>query len=150
MGYVVADEKIIQRLKIIQKYHNSHPNALSQIMLLRYLEQDRFLYELKKRQQLLNEKRKIFEASLPDSIKKTIENRYGGFYYWIKLRTGTKSIRAFIDLLKNNVFVVPGDIYFANARNIYSALRISISAIPPSKILHGARLLSKYLTKYVS
>jgi len=150
MGYVVADEKIIERLKIIQKYHNSHPNVLSQFMLLRYLEQERFLDEIKKRQRLLNEKREIFEKVLPDSIKRTIEYRHGGFYYWIKLRAGTKSIRVFTALLKNNVFVIPGDIYFINARNIFSALRISIGPIPKNKIRRGAHLLSKCLKKYVS
>ena len=150
MGYIVAEAKIIERLKIIQKYHNSHPNMLSQIMLLHYLKQDQFLDGIKKRKRLLGEKRKIFEASLPNSIEKIIENKHGGFYYWVKLRTGIKSMRAFLDLLKNNVFVIPGDIYFVDTKDSYGALRISISSIPKGKIRRGTRLLGKYLLKYVS
>lgn len=149
MGYVIANAKIIECLKIIQKYHNSHPNMLSQIMLLHYLKQDLFLAEIKERKKLLNEKRGDFWAALPDSIKETIENRHGGFYYWIKLRAGTKSIRVFADLLKNNVFVIPGDIYFVDVKNSYSAIRISVSPMPKSKISRGAHLLGKHLMKYV-
>lgn len=150
LGYIIADKDIISKLTLMQKYYNSHPNILSQLTLLHYLKTQKIEREIDHKVNLLNQKRKLFEKFLSPEIKKNMSGSRAGFYYWITLPTGTKSQNIFLSLLKRGVFVIPGDIYFADEKYSYSALRVSISSIPEGKVQQGARLLGKYLLKYVS
>lgn len=147
MGYVIAQKNIIDKLKIIQKYYNSHPNILSQMILLDYLKTNKIYDEIKNKNKILNMRRKLFEDSLSPEIKELIQHCKGGFYYWFKLPNSINLNRLFIELLKNKTLVIPGDIYFLN--NKYNAIRASISSINENDISIAAKQLSDIIEKYV-
>jgi len=88
IGYIIAHKDIIDKLKIIQKYYNSHPNVLSQLVLLDYLKTNKIYDEIENKNKLLDSRRKLFENSLSPKINGLIEHHKGGFYYWFKLPIG--------------------------------------------------------------
>lgn len=147
MGYIVAYKNVIDKLKIIQKYYNSHSNILSQLILLDYLKTGRIYDEIENKIKILNKKRKSFENLLSPKIKKLIVYNKGGFYYWIKLPNTINPKYLFISLLKNNILVIPGDIYFLN--NKYNAIRISISYININAISSATSKLNNIIERYV-
>lgn len=147
IGYVVADKDIINKLKIIQKYYNSHPNILSQMMLLDYLKTGKIYDEIKNKVQILNKKQQLFENSLLPKIRKLTEYNKKAFYYWFKFPQRVDINKLFIELLKNKILVIPGDIYFIN--NKYNALRACLSPTNSKDIPVAAKKLSKIMEKYV-
>lgn len=147
IGYIIADKNIINKLRIIQKYYNSHPNVLSQLMLLDYLKTNKIYGEIKNKNKILNMRRRLFEDSLSPKINELIQYRKGGFYYWFKLPNSIDLRQLFIELLKNKIVVIPGDIYFL--KNEYNAIRASISSINDNDISIAAKHLSNIIEKYV-
>ena len=147
MGYIVAHKNIINKLKIIQKYYNSHPNILSQLMLLDYLKTNKIYDEIENKNKILDTRRKLFENSLSPKIKGLIQHYKGGFYYWFKLPNSINLKQLFIELLKNKILIIPGDIYFLN--NKYNAIRVSISSINDNDISIATKYLSNIIEKYV-
>lgn len=146
LGYIIANKDIISKLVLMQKYYNSHPNILSQLTLLHYLETKKIEREINYKISLLNQKRKLFEKFLSFEIKKNMSRSCAGFYYWIILPRGIKSQNIFLSLLKRRVFTIPGDIYFV--KKPYNSLRISISYIEKEKIIKGAKIISEVFKKY--
>jgi len=53
----------------------------------------------------------------------------------------------FIELLKNKILIIPGDIYFLN--NKYNAIRVSVSSINDYDIPIATNKLSDIVEKYV-
>lgn len=147
MGYIIAHKAIIDKLKIIQKYYNSHPNILSQLILLDYLKTSKIYDEIENKNKILDTRRKLFENSLSPKVKDLIHYHKGGFYYWFKLPKSVNLNRLFIELLKNKILIIPGDIYFVN--NKYNAIRASISSISDNDISIAAKHLSNIIEKYV-
>ncbi len=92
-------------------------------------------------------RRKLFEDSLSPKTKELIQHYKGGFYYWFKLPDSINLNQLFIELLKNKILVIPGDIYFLN--NKYNAIRVSISSINDSDIPIATDKLSDIVEKYV-
>ncbi|MCX6812584.1 MAG: aminotransferase class I/II-fold pyridoxal phosphate-dependent enzyme [Candidatus Berkelbacteria bacterium] len=147
LGYIVADVNIINNLKTIQKYYMSHPNILSQIVLFDYFKTGKIYNEINNKIRILDIKNKLFENSLSPKIKNILTHDHTGFYYWLKLPKDVNLIHLFIELLKNKVFVIPGDIYFVN--NKYNALRVCLSPININDIPKAAKILSKIIENYV-
>lgn len=147
MGYIIAHKDIIDKLKIIQKYYNSYPNALSQLVLLDYLKTNKIYGEIENKNKILISRRKLFENSLSPKIKGLIRHDKGGFYYWFRLPNSINLNQLFIELLKNKILIIPGDIYFLN--NKYNAIRASISSINDNDISIAAKHLSNIIEKYV-
>lgn len=147
MGYIIADKSIINKLKTIQKYYNSHPNILSQLILLDYLKTNKIYDEIQNKNKILNIRRKLFEDSLSQKTKKLIQHCEGGFYYWFKLPNNINLNQLFIELLKNKILVILGDIYFLNYK--FNAIRVSISSINENNISTAAKQLSDIIEKYV-
>lgn len=108
MGYIIAHKDIIDKLKIIQKYYNSHPNVLSQLVLLDYLKTNKIYDEIENKNKILDLRRKLFENSLSPKIKGLIQHHKGGFYYWFKLPDSVNLNQLFIELLKNKILIIPG------------------------------------------
>jgi len=147
MGYIIAHKNIVDKLKTIQKYYNSHPNILSQLILLNYLKTNKIYSEIESKTKILNSRRKIFEKLLSPQIKKLIQYNKGGFYYWLKLPNNINIKRLFIELLKNRILVIPGDIYFLD--NKYNAIRISVSSISNIHLTIAVKKLNHVIKKYV-
>lgn len=147
MGYIVAYKDVIYKLKIIQKYYNSHPNILSQLILLDYLRTDKIYDEIENKIKILDARRNLFENSLSLKIKDLIQYNKGGFYYWFKLPNNINLSQLFIELLRNKILVIPGDIYFLNDK--YNAIRVSISSISNTEVPAAAIRFSNIIEKHV-
>jgi len=148
LGYIVADKDIINELKTIQKYYISYPNILSQIVLFNNFKTGKINIEIKNKIKILDIKQKLFERFLSSKTKKLISrNGKTAFYYWLKFPQNVDLHNLFIELLKNKILVIPGDIYFVN--NKYNALRICLSPININDIPIAAKKLSGIIEKYV-
>jgi 2-aminoadipate transaminase len=147
LGFIVAEPEIISDLQVIQKYYNSHPNVISQYLLLEYIKNGLIESEIKNKIQQIKERRKLFEKNISNKIKINLEKTNGGFYYWLKLSKKVSAIEVFTELLKNGIVAIPGDIYFANTP--YPSLRLCISLIDKEKIKDGCKILNEVLEKYL-
>lgn len=147
MGYIIANPEVIDDLQIIQKYYNSHPNVMSQYILANYLKSGLIESEINHKIKQINLKRQLFEKYISSAIKMHMDETTGGFYYWLRLSKNFLSVDVFVDLLKQGIITIPGDIYFS--KNPYPALRICISLIDKEKIKEGCNLLNRAVEKYV-
>lgn len=147
LGYVVANPELINSLKIIQKYYNSHPNIISQLTLSEYFKQGLIDSEISHKTDLITRKRHEFEKHVSPKVLASVEPSSSGFYFWIHLNQKYSAIDVFKELLTQGVITVPGDIYFSG--NSYPALRVSISQIDIDDIKDGCQLINQVLEKYV-
>jgi len=147
LGYIIADMEIIDTLKIIQKYFNSHPNVLSQCLLIDYLKNNKIKEEIAVKRVTVSEKRQAFENNLSKKARNLILNFDGGFYYWFQLPNNTNWNRMYLEILNKNIFVMPGEVYSLPPRG--KAFRVCISSLSKEKIIIGAKLLSKIIDQYV-
>lgn len=147
LGFIIANPKIISDLQVVQKYYNSHPNIMSQLMLYEYLKKDIVNSEIIHKTKELEERRQLFEKYISPKILNRTRKTSGGFYYWLKLSPKSNSIKIFVELLKKGVITIPGDIYFT--KKSYPSLRLSISLIDKIKIKNGCKILNEVLEKYL-
>ncbi len=150
IGYIFSPDKLfISRVASLQKYLNSSPNVLSQYFLYEYLHgnHDGLMRSIARRNQILDNKRVIVEDALSDIRCISYDASIGGFYYWLKLQAGVNAEHVFRDLIKQKVFLIPGDVYFWK-ENLYNALRLSIGQIDIEKIREGIHKIKEVVEKY--
>ncbi len=147
IGYVIGSPKIIEQLSIFQKYYNSHPNQISQLLLITYLKTGKIFNEIEHKKKILNKRKIAFEQSLSNKAISKIKNLslLSGFYYWLEFNENINANTIFKDLYDEKVFVIPGEIYSLNYKQ--NSLRICISNIEEEKIRKATKIINKVIDR---
>ena len=102
---------------------------------------------IEKRNEILDRKRVLAEEELSTTNGVSYQLPIGGFYYWLKLRDGLNAEQVFHDLIKQKVFLIPGDVYFWK-KKLYNAFRLSVSYVEEERIRDGLRKIKEVMETY--
>ncbi len=140
IGYVIAQEEIIEAITSFQSHTTGNAALLSQIAAQAIIKAgdktDKFVRVLKKR-------RDVADKLLRSIPKISYELPKGAFYYFIDISRMEKDGTKFCEqLLKEGLALVPGEAF---GRGGFVRLSFSISA---PKLIKGIKILKKFCEKY--
>ncbi|SCL92316.1 MULTISPECIES: MocR-like pyridoxine biosynthesis transcription factor PdxR [Tissierellales] len=73
----------------------------------------------------------------------------GGLSFWLKLPAGVNSIDMYNECAKNNVIIVPGDIFFIDKNIDTNYIRLSFGDVDDEYIIKGMRTIENFLIQQI-
>ncbi|MCO6524202.1 MAG: PLP-dependent aminotransferase family protein [Candidatus Schmidhempelia sp.] len=149
LGYIVANEKLINKLVQLKQAADLHTPSLTQ-RIAYYVIKEGFLdshiptiRELYRRrcQAMLN----ALQKYMPPAV--TWNKPEGGMFIWIELPTNINATELLSEAIQHKVAFVPGETFFAN--NIRTnCMRLAFVTVPEDKIEQGVNILAKLIIKW--
>lgn len=139
IGWVVAPDKLMEKLIIAKQAADLHTNVFTQMVLHRYLsdynneEHIRRIINVYGQQCIIMVQ--AIEKYFPSDIEFT--KPQGGMFLWVKLPGNLSSLDLFRIALEKQVAFVPGDPFYTDNRKFYSAFRLNFSCSDPATIKEG-------------
>lgn len=153
LGYIFADEKIIQKSYDVKVATNSHTNTVTQILCAEFFNQGLFEPHLKRICDIHRERRDVMmdciNAMLPSDIKSVYPQ--GGLFTWVELPEQVDTTALLKDAVEQKVAFMPGKEFFVEGQPIQNnCMRISFGSMEPQKILLGMERLAKVVCTKLS
>lgn len=144
VGYVVASEQIIERFKFFKQISDIQTSTQSQYFVAEMLTSGYFKSHI---QTLITRYRKKRDKMAETLSKTPIEDfklfvPEGGYFIWCKLPDEIRLSEFMQTLAKNNVIVMPGEVFFANERISENYLRLNFSYPKEEEIIEGCQRLT--------
>lgn len=148
IGWIVADEAIVQKLLILKQASDLHSNNLGQYIVDHFLRNYDFEDHLDKLRSSYGEKcRLMFTAlkqALPPNCK--ISKPEGGMFLWVELPEQMDAEELLQETMKENLLFVPGKYFFTNGMGQHT-LRLNFTNSSKGQIEEGVRILGKAILK---
>lgn len=146
LGYIVAQEELINKLVQLKQASDLHTPSLTQ-RIAYYAIKDGFLEEHIPVIRKLYESRCHFMINaltkyMPKQVK--FNRPEGGMFIWVELPEGINSTELLAEAVQNKVAFVPGEPFFAN-NMIANCLRLAFVTVPEEKIEKGIKILAKLI-----
>lgn len=150
IGWILADEKLIDVLESVKRSRNIHTSFLDQGILHEYMKSGSFERYVKKARNLYREKYELITRL----SKKHIPHKYilgdGGLYIFVKL--DKINARELLErCLKRGVIFTPGDIFYTDGSGS-DTLRLGFSRVSKEDIDRGIKIIGEEAEKctYIS
>jgi 2-aminoadipate transaminase len=149
LGWIVADNEIMNHLITAKQASDLHSNYLTQMIVHRYLTG----YDIENHIQHIRNMYRRQRDCMVDMIKRYFPSdvKYtkpeGGMFLWVTLPDGMSSMELFEIAIKENVAFVPGEAFYSNNPET-NTLRLNFSNSNEKKIEEGIKRLGhaiKYL-----
>jgi 2-aminoadipate transaminase len=149
LGWIVADNEIMNHLITAKQASDLHSNYLTQMIVHRYLTG----YDVENHIQHIRNMYRRQRDCMVDMIKRYFPSdvKYtkpeGGMFLWVTLPDGMSSMELFEIAIKENVAFVPGEAFYSNNPET-NTLRLNFSNSNEKKIEEGIKRLGhaiKYL-----
>jgi 2-aminoadipate transaminase len=149
LGWIVAENDIMNHLITAKQASDLHSNYLSQMIVHRYLTG----YNVEDHIQYIRDMYRIQRDCMVNMIKKYFPSDVnytkpeGGMFLWVTLPEDMSSMELFEVAIRDNVAFVPGEAFYSNNPEI-NTLRLNFSNSNEKKIEEGIKRLShaiKYL-----
>jgi DNA-binding transcriptional MocR family regulator len=141
IGWIMADEKLIDYLESIKRSRNIHTSVLDQAILCDYLENGNFEKYIKKARKVYKEK---YEFAV-SCAKKFIPNKKilgsGGLHIFIEL-DGIDSRTVLKKCCERGVIFTPGDIFYTSPGG-ECTFRLGFSRVPMKDIEKGFKIIGE-------
>lgn len=142
VGFIMADEAIINKYEMIKQGADLQSNQLAQMQVYEYLEN----YDLDAQVQKIiagyGKKRdlmcSLIDEHFPKSVKRT--HPEGGMFVWLDLPEGINAQDLLVKALERNVGFVPGGPFFAEGGH-ENTVRLNYSMVTESQIEEGIKIL---------
>lgn len=147
VGWIVADEAVIQKLAIAKQGTDLCGGSFGQQLVLEFHRRnllDPLLTELKN---LYRRKRDLMLAALGDHFPEEVEWTYpeGGFFIWVTLPPYLDAQAILLDAMEEErVAYVGGGAFFADGTG-QNTIRLAFSQADDEKIVEGIRRLGRFL-----
>lgn len=150
IGWIVAPERIAQKLLIAKQAADLHTNQLCQCIIHQYLQDNDINAHV---QLIIAEYRKQKEAMVaaisrhfPNDVTHT--DPEGGMFLWATLPTSLKAIDLFESAAKDKVVFVPGDPFYINKKGV-NTLRLNFSCVDTDSIETGIAKLGNAIKSLI-
>jgi 2-aminoadipate transaminase len=149
IGWIIAENKIMNHLITAKQASDLHSNFLSQMIIHQYLTG----HDVEKHIQSIRKMYKIQRDCMITMIKKYFPSdvKYtkpeGGMFLWVTLPKGMSSMDLFEIAIEENVAFVPGEAFYSDNPEL-NTLRLNFSNSNEKKIEEGIKRLGnaiKYL-----
>lgn len=141
IGWILADEKLIDNLESVKRARTIHCSFLDQAMFHKYMESGAFTRYMKKVRKHYKDK---YNFTL-EQVKKHIPHEYilgeGGLHIFIKLK-GINGREVLKYCYEKGVVFMPGDVFYNN-RNGSETIRIGFSRVNEEDIEKGIKIIGE-------
>jgi 2-aminoadipate transaminase len=142
MGWIVADNEVMNHLVTAKQASDLHSNFLMQMIVYRYLTGYEVETHLKKIRELYRIQRdcmvSMIKKYFPSDVNYTKPE--GGMFLWVTLPDGMSSMELFKVAVDENVAFVPGEAFYSDNPEL-NTLRLNFSNSNEKKIEEGIKRL---------
>lgn len=146
IGWVGADERIIEKLVLIKQSTDLQCNTLAQRDIAKYLELFDIDAHIAKIRAVYKKRRDLAYATMKEAFPK--EARFakpeGGLFMWVELPGYLAGQEILEQCLEHNVAFVPGGPFFPNGGHD-NTFRINFSNMPEDRIVQGLTIIGEVL-----
>jgi len=149
LGWIVAQEEIMDKLVTAKQASDLHTNYLAQRIIYRYLTEYDVEKQLKKIREMYKRQRDLMIAMIEEYFPSGVQftEPEGGMFLWVTLPLGRSSMDLFHLAIKEDVAFVPGEAFYANNAD-KNTLRLNFSNSDEKKIEEGIKRLGKAIEKF--
>ncbi len=155
LGYILANDAIMQKLFAAKTATNSHTSMLPQILCAEFFKRGYYPDHHKMICDLYRERRDAMIESIdkffPEGTKRVFPD--GGLFTWVELPGGINTTELLAESLKNpevKVAFVAGEGFFVEGDGKgNNCMRISYGSVPPEKIKMGIKRLGKFICEKI-
>lgn len=146
IGYMVADDDLIDELRAMRRLMYRHPPLNLQRQLARFLAQGDYDAHLRLYRSVYRRK----HAQLQEALQRDLpECRYttsdGAASFWLHAPAGIDTQRLAWAAARRSIMIEPGSCHFLGERRPHSHFRLGLHAIRPERIAPGIQLLADTL-----
>lgn len=145
IGWILADEKLIDKLESVKRTRNIHSSFLDQAIFYKYMESGAFKKYMKKIRKHYKDK---YNFTLLQ-VKKYIPYEYilgeGGLHIFIKLK-GVNGREVLKECYKRGVVFMPGDIFYSNEDGS-ERIRLGFSRVSEEDIEKGIKIIGEVISE---
>ena len=145
IGWIFADEKLVDVLECVKRSRNIHTSSLDQAILCEYMKSGSFERYVKKARNIYREKYEL----ITNLSKEYIPHKYilgdGGLYIFIKLDE-INSRELLERCIARGVIFTPGDIFYTDG-NGSDTMRLGFSRVSLKNIEKGIRIIGEEAAK---
>lgn len=143
LGWIAADESILQRYVLVKQGADLHTSSLTQLLAARFILERDLDGHIARIREAYRERRdamlSALDTHMPPDVRYT--RPAGGLFLWVELPPGLDT-RVLLDrCLEQNVAYVPGGAFFTEGGHD-NTLRLNFSAMPVDRIMEGVRRLA--------
>jgi len=144
LGWMVLPDAIYERVLVAKQAADLHTNSFSQYIVAQFLQDYPLSEHIEKIRKVYGNQCKAMIASIKEYFPKNVQctEPEGGMFLWVTLPEGISSMELFNIALKNKVAFVPGNPFYADARNVNS-LRLNFSCMDEETIKIGIKRLAE-------
>lgn len=143
IGWIVADEAIMEKLIIAKQAADLHTNFFCQLIIAAYHKNSNTQEHIdkicacygKQKEAMINAITKYF----PTEIRFT--DPEGGMFLWVTLPEGSSSMELLKLSTRDKVFFVPGNQFYVNRKTDVNTFRLNFSCLTEERIDSGIKLL---------
>lgn len=150
LGWILADEQVIQKLLILKQASDLHSNNFSQMVIDCYLRNyslERHLNNLKESyRKKCNAMYEAAIATFPEDC--TIHLPEGGMFLWTEFPGHVDTEALLQRAMKRKVLFVPGKYFFTNGKGNYT-MRLNFTNSRPETIEKGILILGEEINKMI-
>ena len=144
LGWMVADEYIIEKLIVAKQASDLHTNSIAQAMVYEYLVNNDFEMHLNKIRSCYQQRRDEMTAAIrkyfPEGVR--FEPPAGGMFIWIELPEHIQTRKLLRLSMDAGVLFVPGDVFYAD-RNGENTFRLNFTKSSSEDIEKGIKIIGK-------
>jgi 2-aminoadipate transaminase len=146
VGWMVAPENVIERLRLVKQATDLHTDQLAQALLAEFTRRGGFARHLAKMRRLYASRLDALEQALARQMPEGVEwtRPEGGMNMWLTLPAGFDAGELLIHARERGVLFAPGR-YFYFQSPPPNGLRLSYAALDERKIARGVALLAEAL-----
>ncbi|MFY9528928.1 MAG: PLP-dependent aminotransferase family protein [Candidatus Acidiferrales bacterium] len=146
VGWVVAPENVIERLRLVKQSTDLHTDQLAQATVAEFVRRGMLARHLAKMRKVYRSRLEALEESLAKYMPGEVEwtRPEGGMSVWVTLPAGLDAGELLIHVRERGVLFVPGRyFYFQNPK--LNTLRLGFAGIDERRIARGVATLGELL-----
>jgi 2-aminoadipate transaminase len=152
IGWIVATEKILDKLIIAKQASDLHTNYLSQRIIAQYVSDYDFEGHIQHICDRYGRQRDAMitaiKENFPPGVGYTLPE--GGMFLWITLPEGISSMELFELAIKHKVAFVPGNPFYTYDIKVTNNLRLNFSCVDEKTIEIGIRRLAQAISELLN
>lgn len=150
VGWIVAPERVINKLSLFKQLTDLHVNTLSQHMVCEFLRQDYYQKHIKKIKKEYCLKRNLMIKELERSFKELeVYKPQGGFYLWCKFSDNINPTLLLKTSIRNEVNYIPGNSFYVKDERKNNFIRLNFTYPKNEEIITGIKRLKKSLDEII-
>lgn len=146
IGWILADEELIDNLESIKRGKNINSSFLDQSCLYYYLKSGAFARYVKNVRKYYKDKYNLVIEQIEKNIPYEFVTGEGGLHVFIKLKNNIEANELLELCYKDGVIFMPGDVFYENGKG-NDTIRIGFGRVSDEDIISGLKVIGKNIKK---